>query len=100
MIRVIRSARIKAGKGEEARKWAKDVANYLNEKHPGHVWEACTEVFGAFGTLHWTATYASLAEWEADTGKWNASPAWVDLVAKAADLTVEGSWHDVVMRSI
>lgn len=45
------SLRLLTGKGAEAHKWLKTVADLLNEKYPGHAFEPYAQVFGAPNTM-------------------------------------------------
>ena len=100
MYRWVRTARIKAGKGAEARQWAKATADLLNERYPGHALEAHIEYFGAGNTIHWTSTSADLSDLETYINQTNADEAYQALAGKFWDYFVEGSVHDTLMRSV
>lgn len=100
MYRAIRTARMRAGKAEAARVWARAIAELVNRNHPGHAAEASVEIFGTTDTLVWTATHPSLAEYEAFIEEMASDDAYQALVAKSADYLVEGSTHLIFARSL
>jgi hypothetical protein len=98
MYRFVRSGHVKGG--TEATKWAKAVDAYLKEKYPGHAWEVHIEVFDDIQALHWTSTYASLAEFEAERAKRAGDAAYQALIRKWVDYMIEGSWQDTLWESL
>jgi hypothetical protein len=100
MLRLLRTVCYRTDKSAEATQWAKAIADYLNKTYPGHGFEAHTELFGDWSTVHWTSTYASLADWEAVNAKRGADAAYATLIQKGQDLVIEGSGHDTLLRSI
>jgi len=100
MYRLVRTMRIKAGKAYEAYLWAKEGAALINKKVPGHALEANQEVFGAHLTIHWTATFADLAQLQAWDAKLDADREYLAWGGKRAEYMIEGSLHDVIMQSL
>jgi hypothetical protein len=100
MYRLVRSMRFQSAKNVEVRQWAKATADMLNEKYPGHAVEAHAEVFGDLRAIHWTLTYADLAEVETLSRKLAADEAYQALVRKGWDYMIEGTLHDMLLGSI
>ena len=100
MYRFTRTARIKDGKGPEARQWAKTWITYMNEKYPGNNWEAGFEVFGTVNTVHFTGTLAELTDWDPLMAKYSADTTWQALSDKHVEYYIDGSMHDTLIRLV
>ncbi len=100
MYRLVRTMRIKAGKAAEAYPWAKEGIALISKKVPGHALEANQEVYGSHLTIHWTATFADLADLEAWEAKLDADPEYLAWGSKRAEYMIEGSLQDTLMHSL
>jgi uncharacterized alpha/beta hydrolase family protein len=103
MVRLMRSARIKhGGKAMEALAFAKEIANYSEKKYGQIKVDVCLDSFGATGTIRWFVDYDDLATFEKVQSQVLADPEYWKLIGKAAaaDLFIEGSAEDVMMRKI
>ncbi len=100
MFRFQRSARAKVGKALEAVQFAKEVAEYINTKYAPASVQAYTEQFGDINTIYWYVDYKDLATIEGINTQLLADQGYWAIVNKAADLFIEGSLHDTLMRSV
>lgn len=69
MIVFQRSVRIAAGKGHEALELHRKLTEHLRKRDPKNNWRLLVEAIGDHSVHHWTAEFASLAEWDALPGK-------------------------------
>jgi len=100
MIRWTRSARIaSSGKFAQAVQWAKEIAEFANKKYKVQT-SVYMDFFGEAGTIRWFNDYADLAALEKVRNQLMADQEYWQKVAKAADLFIEGSITDTVMRSL
>ena len=100
MFVVIRSLSVAAGQEPAARQWAIDVADYLNQKFPGHNIRAYREWFGTNGRIYWTGENTSLADVEQSWRDWESDPGYINMVTQAQSFFVAGSLRDVVIEQL
>jgi len=91
MYRAILSAGIKAGKNAEVRQVAQEIADYLNKNHSQVKVQIGNQVFGKVGKISWFADYESLAVYEEMAQKLQMDEAYQGIIAKLADILIEGS---------
>ena len=97
MIRFQRSVRPRNGKIPEAVAWAKEVAQYLNERYGVGQVEVYTQRFGPVGTIHWVMDFRDLEALDALSRQLRQDDAYVTLVKRGDCLTVDGTAHDMVL---
>jgi hypothetical protein len=102
MVRWIRTATIKnGGKVQEAIGWAKEVSAYV-EKTLGAKVEIFLDAFGVSGKIRWMMVQQDLGKIDQMNAKLMADQQYwkfVDRAAKA-ELFIDGSVHDIVMRQV
>ncbi len=99
MVRWMRTGQASGLKAREAMQWAKEVVEYVNTKHGGHL-SVYYDAFGEYATIRWFVDEESLAVLEQKLGQLMTDQGYWQLVAKAKDLFIEGSIKDTVMRAI
>lgn len=100
MIRFQRSIRVARGKNFEAEKWAKEVSDYVNSKHPNHKVQPFSSRFGELGVLSWFVDFDDLAALDKFQQALGSDQEYWDLVGKAVDLFVEGTTYDSVFDTL
>ena len=98
-VRFHRTATIAAGQIGPATVFATEVAEYASKIWPGTV-TAYVEAFGRLGQIHWFADAEDIATVEKANNELNADEGYLALLAKAADLFIEGSGHDTLMTTL
>jgi len=100
MIRWTRSLRIASGKNfPQAMQWAKEITEFLNKKHKIQL-SVYLDSFGEIGTIRWFGDYADLATMEKVGNEINTDQEYWQKVIQAADLFIQESVYDTVMRAI
>jgi hypothetical protein len=99
MVRFMRTARAARGKGPQLIQFAKEITEFMKSKY-GTQSSVYMDSFGDYLTIRWFTEYESLAAGEQITEKFMADQEYWQKVAKAADLFIEGSVTDTVMRSL
>ncbi len=97
MVRWVRTGRAKAGKMSQAVQWAKEIAEYINKKY-GVTVSAFADVFGEIDTIRWYVDYANLDAIEKLRSELILDRDYLKKVSPVAELFIEGSFHDTVMR--
>ena len=95
MVRFMRSAQFKRGKG--AFQWARETSDYINVQHPETQVQVFTARFGAVNTIYWMADFkdfAALEQWQINVG---SDAGYRELRRKSIDTLLEGSIVDTVM---
>lgn len=101
MIRFRRSAQAKNDKFFlDGVRIAKEVAEYINAKYAPVSVQVYTELFGNFNTIHWYIDYKDLATLESISKQLLADQEYLAIVSKGDELSIEGSIHDTLMRSL
>jgi hypothetical protein len=95
-IRFQRTAVVAGVQGQEAMAFAADVSKYVTETL-GLPTTWGLQVGGTFATLHWFSEYADMAELEAALLKITTDSGYLDVLAKAKDLFVEGRTVDSII---
>ena len=95
-VRFQRTALVAGVKGQEAMAFAADVSKYVTETL-GLPTTWGLQVGGTFATLHWFSEYADMAELEAALLKITTDSGYLDVLAKAKDLFVEGRTEDSII---
>jgi hypothetical protein len=88
------------GKGMEAVQHARAVADYVNRKLPAMHLEAFIAESGQHGTIYWLGESESLATLEQEDAAFDADPGWAALWQEADGLFVDGSLHNLTLRSL
>jgi hypothetical protein len=99
MVRWTRSAQIASGKGTQAIQWAKEITEWANKKYNLQM-KVYLDYFGEVGTIRWFVDYENLAALEKVGDPILVDPEYWQRVNQAADLLIEGSSFDTVMRAI
>ena len=96
---MIRSASIAPGKVGDAIAFAHTMAKHIHDKY-GVKLTVSMPVGGNPNRIAWFATYPSLAEWEALSGKLMTDSDHATAVASNSSTFLPGSVHDDLWRSI
>jgi len=95
-IRFQRTAVVAGVKQQEAAAFAAEVSKYLTETlDMPTAWGM--QVGGTFATMHWFGDYANMTDLEAALVKTLTDPGYIEIVAKAKDLFVEGRTEDAII---
>ena len=89
MIRFMRSAQFKRGKG--AFQWARETSDYINVQHPETTVQVFTARFGAVNTIYWMADFENLAALEHWQTQVASDEGYRELRKKSMDTLMEGS---------
>ncbi len=100
MIRFHRSIRSARNQAAGAIAWAKEVTDYLNDKYAGTKVQVFAHRFGDVSTIVWEADFDTLANLDDYQHTLNENEEYWGVVAKSADLFVEGSVDDTVLESL
>jgi hypothetical protein len=100
MFRSQRTARIRPGKLVEAFQWAREIAEYTNEKYAPVSTQAYSEVFGDYGKVHWHTDFEDLATYEKASAQLMADQEYWAMLNEGAELFIEGSVHDTLIQSL
>jgi hypothetical protein len=95
-IRLDRTALVAGHKNPEAATSAAEISTYLTETL-GMPTTWGVEIGGPVGTLHWYIDFANMADLEAGLGKSMTDAGYIELIAKAADLFIEGRTEDSII---
>jgi hypothetical protein len=99
MIKIVRSMQPRMGKSSEAVQHARAVADYVNRKFPSMHLEVFMAESGTFGTIYWLGESESLATLEQEDAALAADPGWAALWKEAEGLYLDGSLHNLTLRS-
>jgi len=94
----MRTARVARGKQPQALQWAKEIVEWMKAKHSAQA-STYMDAFGDYLTIRWFIEAESLAALEQGLDKIAADQEYWQKAGKAADLFIEGSITDTVMRS-
>jgi hypothetical protein len=103
MVRWIRTATIKNGsKVQEALSWSKEISAYVEKTFGTGKVEVFLDAFGVVGKIRWMTDYPDLAKIDQVTAKMLGDQQYWKMVERAtkSELFIEGSLHDLVMRSV
>jgi hypothetical protein len=99
MIAFYRTAAIAPGKLASTLAFAKEVAAYITTKTGTEV-SVAMPVGGNPNRVGWSTRHESLADFDSVMMTLMSDPAYVEMVAKAADNFIAGSSHDEIWRTI
>jgi len=99
MISITRTASIAPGKTSDAIAYSHEIAKYIKEKH-STTFEVLMPIGGNPARIAWNSRVASLAEWEALTGKLMADKKYMEIVSKHSALFLPGSVCDHLWRTV
>ena len=100
MLRFQRMVRVKRDKMEQAKEYAKQINAHLSSHHLGANFRAFTGFLGPGFTMYFTHEFESLAGLESWMEKIHADADLSKLRAKEAELFVDGTIQDTLMRSL
>ncbi len=100
MVRFERSGRIARGKLLEARQWAQEVTNYVNECHPEVTLQAFSQRFGNIGKVSWQADFDSLDALDKYQRSFDTDKGYWALVEKSTEFFVEDSFEDAIFETL
>jgi hypothetical protein len=102
MILFVRQAKYRAGKGEAAIKWAREVTKYVNEKFPASELQPYFNRFGSISDIVWIGKAKDLVTLDKLQNDVETDKGYLKLVQQAwdANLLVDASFEDKVLVSI
>lgn len=96
-IRLDRTALVAGHKNPQAAASAAEISTYLTEKLDlPTTWGV--EVGGPVGTLHWYIDFVDMADLEAGLAKSMTDRGYIEVIARAADLFIEGRTEDSIIQ--
>ena len=95
-IRFHRTALVAGANNREATAFAAEISAYTTETL-GLPTSWGLQVGGPLATLHWFTEFADMAELEAGLAKTLTDAGYIDALAKAGDLFVEGRTEDSII---
>lgn len=99
MIAFYLNVSIAAGKVGRAVAFAKQIAQYVKDKH-GLDLSIAMPVAGNPNRIGWAARYESLAAFETTMNAVNADPGYLEMVAKGSENFIPGTAHDEIWRTL
>jgi hypothetical protein len=101
MIRFQRSGRAKNGRWIEAIQFAKESAGYLNKKYsPLSCQVYATAGFGDIHAIYWYVDYEDLASIDKINAQIMSDQGYWAINNKLMECFIDGSFHDMLMRSV
>lgn len=102
MILFIRRAKYRAGKGNEAMKWAKEITQYVNEKFPITKLKPYYNRFGSISDIIWIGEIEDLVTLNQLQNDVETDHGYLKLMQQAwdANFLVDASFEDQVLVSI
>jgi len=100
MIRHERSGRAKIGKAWDVIQFAKEIAAFINTKYAPVSVQVYNEIFGDLNTIYWQTDHENLATLEELQAKLTADPDYQAIVSKGADIFIEGTLKDKLMKLV
>ena len=99
MVYLTRRAGVKSGKFREAITWAKEVAEFVNNKY-GTSFNVYSQIYGdqPVGTVFWVSKYESRSKIEEVANKLGEDQEYMGRLQGFAELFVEGTTHDSVLE--
>lgn len=95
-IRLDRTGLVAGHKNPEAAAVAAEISTYLTETlGMSTTWGV--EVGGPVGTLHWYIDFVNMADLEAGLTKSMTDAGYIEIIARAADLFIEGRTEDSIV---
>ena len=100
MVRWMRSMRVKATKGARAMQYAKEIAEFCKKYKSLPPIRVFFDAFGAGPVIRWCVDYEDLGALEKAHAEVLADEAYHKRLTEVADLFIEGTMEDVVMREL
>jgi hypothetical protein len=102
MILFVRRAKYRAGKGEAAINWAREVTKYVNEKFPVTKLQPYYNRFGSISDIFWIVEVKDLVTLDKLQNDVETDSGYLKLMQQAwdANLLVDASFEDNVLVSI
>lgn len=99
MVYASRRVIVKMGKFQDALKWAKEIAEFLNKKY-GTNYSVYTQLLGENpgNVIFWIGKYESIEQFLEVSGKLNEDQEYMAKLAITPTLFVDGSLHDSVLE--
>ena len=99
MVYASRRATIKLGKYQDALKWAKGIAEFLNKKY-GTNYSVYTQLWGENpnSIIFWIGKYESMEQLLEISGKLNEDQEYITKLADSPSLFIDGSVYDSVLE--
>jgi hypothetical protein len=94
-IRFNRTSVVAGAKGQEAAAFAAEISKYVTDKGMPTAWGM--QVGGAYGAMHWFTDYPDMAAFEAGMVMTLTDPGYLEILAKAEGLFIEGSTEDTII---
>jgi hypothetical protein len=100
MTVLLRQADVASGNAREAVRWARELADYVNEKCPGLEMTAYYEVYGLSGRIYWIAEGDSVGAIDAEFEKIARDTGYQQRLGASLEqgLFAPGSVQDVLLR--
>lgn len=95
-IRLDRTGLVAKHQNPQAAASAAEISAYLTEKL-GMPTTWGVEVGGPVGTMHWYIDFADMAALEAGLAKSMTDPGYIEIIARAASLFIEGRTEDSII---
>ena len=73
---------------------------HVYDGEAGHAHHVGVEVGGTVGTVHWFIDFGDMAELEAGLGKTLTDAGYLEILAKADGLFIEGRSHDTLIYTM
>lgn len=102
MIILMRSIKVRMGKGEKAVNWAKEINKYINEKFPGKKIRLLQNRFGSVTDIIWIGDFDSLSDLDNWQNKLGADDGYNNKIQEVWEqkLFLDGSTEDQVLISV
>ncbi len=102
MILFVRRAKYRAGKGQAAINWAKEITKYINEKFPTTKIQSYQSRFGSISDIVWIVKVNDLVTLDKLQNEVETDKEYLNLMQKAwdANLLIDGSFEDNVLIPI
>ena len=99
MVRFQRTVKIQPGRHREANKWAKEIADFINNNESRTSYQVFREEFGIVSAIHWIADYENLAVLEQVMANLLSNEEYMALVNRSVDYIIPGTAKDTLLRS-
>jgi hypothetical protein len=99
MVRFQRVVTIKPGKRAEGNKWAKEIADFINNNESRASFQVFREEFGNVSAIHWISDFENLAVFEQVMANLLSKEEYIALTSRSADIIVPGTAKDSLLRS-
>ena len=100
MVRWMRTARLARGNMMTALSWAVEIAGYAEKSGGFPKIDVFVDSFGEGGTVRWMIDFDDLAALEKAQSQLRTNQEYWEKLEKAQHMFIEGSFYDVVTRSL